>query len=75
MKATCPNDPNHKEFLTVAHVTEDWVVDEFGEFVEIWDQNQTEVVANPHPDNTWTCKICGATAVVDAYRYDGDGED
>lgn len=31
MTATCPNDPAHKRFVTVAHVTEDWMVDEHGE--------------------------------------------
>lgn len=72
MKATCPNDPNHKEFITVAHVTEDWVVDPYGNFVEIYDQNQTEVVADPHPDNYWTCKVCGAQATVDRYAEEGE---
>jgi len=72
MKATCPNDPNHKEFITVAHVTEDWVVDPYGNFVKIWDRNQTEVVADPHPDNTWNCAVCGAEATVDRYAEEGE---
>lgn len=29
MKATCPNNPDHKSFVTVAHVTQDWIADEF----------------------------------------------
>lgn len=69
MKATCPKNPEHKKFITVAHVTEDWVVDENGDFVELYSGSETEVVANPHPDNTWTCAECGAEAKVD--RYDG----
>ena len=35
-KAVCPNNSEHKTFVTVAHVTEDWVVTELGEFVEVY---------------------------------------
>lgn len=62
--ATCPNDPQHKRFITVAHVAEDWIVDEHGDFVEVL--ASTETVARPDPDNTWTCAICGADAKVEA---------
>ena len=31
MKVTCPKNPAHNRFITVAHVTEDWVVDEYGD--------------------------------------------
>ena len=64
MKAKCPTDPSHKRFTTVTHVTEDWVVDENGEYVESADSGVGEVVHGPDPDNTWTCNECGAEAVV-----------
>lgn len=66
MKATCPNNKNHKRFITVAHVSQDWVVDERGNFIEVFDENEClETVAEPDPDNTWTCKECGAEATVE----------
>lgn len=65
MKAQCPKNPEHKEFITVAHVTEDWVVDENGEFLEVFDGSQSEIVAPPNPDNTWQCKVCGTEAEVE----------
>ena len=63
MKATCPNNPDHKEFITVAHVAQDWVVDDEGNFINTW-CNATEVVAPPHPDNIWWCKKCNAEAII-----------
>ena len=35
MKAVCPNNPNHNRFITVAHITQDWKVDENGNFIEV----------------------------------------
>jgi hypothetical protein len=73
MKATCPKDPSHKRFITVAHVTEDWVVDPYGNYQDKFG-DEMEVVADPHPDNTWTCATCGATATVDRYAEEGEEE-
>jgi hypothetical protein len=62
LTAKCPNSQDHKEFITVAHVSEDWVVDEHGNFIEVFEAG--EVVSKPRPGNTWTCKTWGAEAVV-----------
>jgi hypothetical protein len=62
MRATCPNNPEHKRFVTVAHEMHDWVVDETGEFVE--DLGCLGVSCKPDPGNLWTCKECGTQAVV-----------
>jgi hypothetical protein len=62
MKAQCPKDPTHKEFITTAHVMEDWKVDEHGNFIEQLECLQTD--HGPDPDNNWTCAICGAEAEV-----------
>ena len=60
--AVCPKNKKHKEFVTVAHVTEDWVVDEHGHFLSVVRDSDHQIVAPPHPDNIWTCYICGAEA-------------
>lgn len=60
-KAVCPNNPaEHKKFVTVAHIMEDWVVDERGDFVEVYDEG--EVTDGPDEGNFWTCLECGARA-------------
>jgi len=63
MKAVCPNDLNHKKFITVAHIAQGWVVDESGNFLEVA-KECTETVAAPDPGNSWICKECGAEATV-----------
>lgn len=62
--AICPNNKKHKRFITVAHVSQDWIVDEKGNWLETVDEC-LETVANPCPDNIWTCKECGAEAIVE----------
>ena len=62
-RARCPKDPNHKRFVTVVHMTEDWVVDENGDFLEVANSDG-EVVHGPDPGHTWTCQECGADADV-----------
>ena len=64
LKATCPNDPNHKNFLTVAHVTQDWEVDEEGNFIAHVTGGE-QVIHGPDPGNSWTCVECGAAAKVE----------
>lgn len=62
MKAICPNNPNHKKFVTSAHVVEEWVVDESGNFVEVL--STLETAHGPNPDNLWFCYECGTDAEV-----------
>lgn len=62
MKATCPNNPSHNRFSTIAHVMEEWEVDESGNFVAVIDSLQTD--HGPDPDNIWCCLECGAEAKV-----------
>lgn len=66
MKATCPNDPTHKRFVTGAHVAEDWVVDEHGNYIETNEPRDAQVTHKPDPGNTWTCKECGSEAIVES---------
>lgn len=66
MKATCPKHPEHKEFITTAHVMQEWVVDEHGNFLNLEPGGESlEVVSDPDPNNCWYCKICGAEAEVE----------
>ena len=65
MKVTCPKNPAHNRFVTVAHVAEDWVVNEHGDFIETVPNSQVEVLKYPSSENTWTCTECGATAIVE----------
>jgi hypothetical protein len=64
MKATCSWNAEHKKFITVAHVSQDWVVDEEGNFLEQYG-SEGETVASPCSGNTWACYECGATAIVE----------
>jgi hypothetical protein len=63
MRARCPKNEDHKLFITVIHVMQDVVVDEYGKFEEEVETLQTTHGA--HQDNTWTCKICGTEAIVE----------
>jgi len=63
MIAECPNNMNHTQFITVAHIAQDWVVDKNGYFLEVH-EDSLETVAPPNTGNTWTCKECGAEAMV-----------
>ena len=63
MKATCPNDPEHKQFVTTAHVTEEWIVDEHGEWVRTL--QSLETAHGPDSGNIWTCFLCGTEAKVE----------
>lgn len=65
MKATCPKNPEHNLFSTTVHVVQEWVVDSQGNFVKIVDGREAlEVIADPDPMNIWTCRDCGAEAIV-----------
>ena len=63
MKAVCPNNKDHKQFVTVAHIAQEWVVDENGNFLEVFNPC-TDTVAPPDHGNIWECKTCGAEAIA-----------
>lgn len=63
MKAVCPTSPDHNEFITVAHIAQDWVVDRDGDFIEQYG-TESETIAHPCVGNTWQCKICWEEAIV-----------
>ena len=58
----CPKNPKHKRFLTTAHVMEEWVVDEHGNFLAVARGLQTD--HGPDPDNIWNCYECKTEATI-----------
>jgi virulence-associated protein VagC len=62
-KVICPKNPSHKEFSTTAHVTQEWKVDERGDYIEEIDAC-SEVNHEPDDESTYSCLICGADALV-----------
>ena len=60
-KMICPHCGGN-EFITTAHVAQDWRVDECGNFIELI-QDCTDVIVAPDPGNIWTCSRCGTEAV------------
>lgn len=56
----CPNNCS-ANFITSAHVMQDWKVDPEGNFVECID-GAVETTHGPDDGNIWTCAECGETA-------------
>ena len=66
MKITCPNDPEHKRFLATAHVTETWVVDELGGFLDVVDSLESRNVTHrPDCEDLFECEKCSIQAKVE----------
>lgn len=61
-KHFCPQCGANR-FITVAHVTQDWIVDPEGNYEECEDQC-VETVHGPDDGNTWCCNECGAEAEI-----------
>ena len=62
--AKCPKSPNHGNFITTAHVVEEWVVDSKGGFCSLAEK-ALEVTHGPDRDNVWSCLDCGTQAVFE----------
>ena len=61
-KHVCPKCGG-KEFYTTAHIMEEWLVDENGNFIAV-SSNCIEIDAEPDDDNIWTCKNCGEEGII-----------
>lgn len=61
--ARCPKKCKSKQFVTTAHVMEEWKVDEHGEYIKRI--KCLEVSSDPDPGNYWSCAECGAEAIVE----------
>jgi hypothetical protein len=60
--AVCPNNPKHTEFTTVVVISQEWVVNQHGEF----HRNGRYLKADQRPSaqNKWTCDTCLSQAEV-----------
>lgn len=65
MRVTCPKDKSHEGFIATAHVTEEWLMDSNGDFLEVYSSDDTEVVHRPDNEDVWYCQECGADAEVE----------
>ena len=70
-KHICPNGCGD-EFFTAAHVMQEWKVDGFGVFIAV-ENSFLQVTHGPHIENTWTCVVCGADAILVDAEQGGDG--
>lgn len=61
-KMVCPNGCN-ANFITSAHVMQEWEVNAFGEFQEVV-SDCLQVTHPPDQCNLWICSICGAEGVL-----------
>ena len=59
----CPENLDHKFFVTTAIICQDWLVEGDGEFIEVREEC-TDVFKRPRSGNNWTCDECGAIAVL-----------
>lgn len=61
-KHICPKC-GFTEFFTTVHVAEEWLVDEYGEFIDV-SKECIEVDVEPDDGNLWFCAKCGAEAEI-----------
>lgn len=61
-KHICPKCGG-KTFHATAHVTQDWEIDECGNWIKDLD-SCGEVTHRPNDDDVWTCANCGEEAVI-----------
>jgi len=62
-KHKCPEGCTKNEFLATAHVTQEWLVDDVGNFIKAID-NCMEVTHRPSDEDIWSCSECGAVAIL-----------
>ena len=66
MTITCPKNKKHDRFEVTAHVSEFWIVNKDGQYVEVVDDARGEVVHRPDSQDHYVCAKCGAEAQVTA---------
>lgn len=67
LKHICPRCGG-TTFETVAHITQTWKVDEYGNFL-LGLSECDEVIHWPNNDNTWTCSVCGTDGLLYSKDY------
>lgn len=64
----CPKCGNNT-FVVTAHIAQDWVVDDNGEFTAV-SSDCIEVLHKPDDDDIWQCERCGYDAPGHAFNVD-----
>ena len=65
-KYACPKCGRDK-FHVTAHVAQDWLVNEHGEFQETIDEC-SQVLHEPDDEDVWTCAGCGHDDAGSAFK-------
>ncbi len=63
MYLECPNGCADKQFCSEAIVTQVWLCNNAGEFIDIA-EDLTTVVTPPNKNDEWWCADCGKDAIV-----------
>ena len=69
-KYQCPKC-GEKTFSSTAHVTQDWMLNDHGEFMESI-SNCIDVTHRPNDDDLWQCLSCEYNATGSKFRVGGD---
>lgn len=54
-----------KRFIVPAHVVQDWVVDENGNYIDVSEDSCPTILHYPDNNDTWECEKCGYTSSGD----------
>lgn len=63
MKAICPNNREHKEFISSTLIIEDWKVDSEGNYISTTDRC-IALGYNEDEEEVWKCATCGSWAIM-----------
>lgn len=60
----CPKDRTHKQFIATAHVTQDWIVNEEGDFLDLFSEDGNGTVTHyPDRHDLYQCADCNTEAI------------
>lgn len=63
LKLKCPNNCASQEFWATAHVTQDWVIDSEGDFVDVIANSESTTLHYPDIDDSIVCRECHQEAI------------
>jgi len=66
MTITCPKNPAHDRFRVQVRVSEGWVVDEDGDFIELTGE-PSETIRRPGTDDDYECEACAKAGAADCW--------
>ena len=63
MKITCPTSEDHTEFYVIVDVSQEWLVNNAGDFLE--EGEFVGTIHGPTPYKEYICAECGDVGIVD----------